>query len=163
MIRNTSCAAWRLLYDTLLAHGITPGTVAFTRTGKPYFEDAPIHFSLSHSRGVCAVSIADVPTGVDVELCRASYPVHLVERSLSDNEKRVFQGDFTGIWCRKEALAKMTGEGITGYPAGLDTETAACVFQEERLTVHNARYVLAAAFESTGIGQQSDGPGASHK
>lgn len=163
MIRNTSCAAWHLLYDTLLAHGITPGTVAFTRTGKPYFEDAPIHFSLSHSRGVCAVSIADVPTGVDVELCRASYPVHLVERSLSDNEKRVFQGDFTGIWCRKEALAKMTGEGITGYPAGLDTETAACVFQEERLTVHNARYVLAAAFERTGIGQQSDGPGASHK
>ena len=28
----------------------------------------------------------------------------------------VYDGDFTRIWCRKEAIGKMTGQGISDFP-----------------------------------------------
>lgn len=120
-VKHASFSAWNLLYDTLFANGLPVENVAFTATGKPYFINSNIHFSLSHSHGLCAVAVADRQVGVDVEIIKSSYPLHLIERSLSENEEPVYDGDFTHLWCRKEAVAKMTGEGITGYPNNIDT------------------------------------------
>jgi len=120
-VKYASCSAWNLLFQTLSENGLPISTVAFTDTGKPYLPDSSIHISLSHSHGLCAVAVADKPVGVDVEVIKKTYPPHLIERSLTDAEKAVYDGDFTHIWCRKEAVAKMTGEGITGYPVNIDT------------------------------------------
>ena len=119
--KHASCSAWNLLYQTLLNNGLPVTTVSFTATGKPYFPDSDMFFSLSHSHDICAVAVADHLVGVDVEMLKDSYNPHLVERSLSENEKVVYDGDFTRIWSRKEAVAKMTGEGLTGYPDNIDT------------------------------------------
>ena len=120
-VKHASCSVWNLLYETLLANDLPVSTISITDTGKPYLLDSSIHISLSHSHGVCAVTVADRPVGVDVEVVKESYNPHVIERSLTDAEKAVYDGDFTRIWCRKEAVAKMTGEGITGYPNNIDT------------------------------------------
>lgn len=120
-VKHTSCSAWGLLYKTLQINNLPTGTVYFNDTGKPCFKDCPIFFSLSHTKGLCAVAVGDRPVGVDIECCRTNYNPHMVDRSLCTAEKRIYDGDFTRIWCRKEALAKMTGEGIMGYPDGIDT------------------------------------------
>lgn len=139
-VKQTSCSAWNLLFQILHEAGIPKLTVAFTDTGKPYFVDSDIHFSLSHSKGVCAVAVSDHPIGVDVEVIKDSYNPHLIERSLNEKEKAAFDGDFTRIWCRKEAVAKMTGEGITRYPNYIDT--TGYMFEERKIEYDGLKYWL---------------------
>ena len=139
-VKNASCSVWNLLYETLLANDLPIGDVTFTDTGKPYFLNANFYFSISHSHGLCAVAVADKPVGVDVEIIKTTYPPHLVERSLTDDEKAIYDGDFTRIWCRKEAVAKMTGEGITGYPVKIDTSTY--TFHEQQIERNGQKYWL---------------------
>lgn len=141
-VKYASCSAWNLFYRSLLENNLPISIVSFTDTGKPYFIDSDIHFSLSHSKGVCAVAVSDQPVGVDVEVIKDSYNPHLIERSLTEQEKDVFDGDFTRIWCRKEAVAKMTGEGITGYPDNIDTTTY--TFHEQQIKWNGKKYWLAA-------------------
>ena len=123
-------------------NGLPIGDVTFTDTGKPYLLDSSIYFSLSHSHGICAVAISDHLVGVDVEIIKTSYPPHLIERSLTDAEKAVYDGDFTHIWCRKEAVAKMTGEGITEYPVTIDTTKYK--FNEQQIEWNGQKYWLVA-------------------
>ena len=141
-VKFDSCSAWSLLYKALRKNNLTISTVAFTENGKPCFTDPSLHFSISHSHGLCAVAVADRPVGVDIEICKKSYKPNLIERSLCDAEKQVFDGDFTRIWCRKEAMAKMTGEGITGYP--FDIDTTKYEFQEKLINYDGKNYWLVA-------------------
>jgi phosphopantetheinyl transferase len=55
-------------------------------------------------------------------------------------EKETFDGDFIRLWCRKEALAKMTGEGIVGYPSDLDTSCRR--FTEQKVSFGGESYWL---------------------
>ncbi|MFF5449520.1 4'-phosphopantetheinyl transferase family protein [Streptomyces sp. NPDC012888] len=85
-----------------------------------------LHFSLSHSGGVCLVGIAHGhPVGVDVQTCATLHePGHvgrrLVTRSLSPEEQtdldRVPAHDrrdaFVQLWALKEAYAKAVGLGL---------------------------------------------------
>jgi len=141
-VKYASCSAWNLLYQTMQENGLPIGDVTFTATGKPYFINSNIHFSLSHSHGLCAVAVADRQVGVDVEIIKSSYPPHLIERSLSENEESVYDGHFTHLWCRKEALAKMTGKGITGYPRNIDTTNY--TFDEKQIEWNDQKYWLVA-------------------
>ena len=141
-VKHASCSAWNLFYETLLANGFPVGDVAFTDTGKPYFPESDVFFSLSHSHDICAVTIADRPVGADVEMIKPSYPLHMIERSLTITEQDSFDGDYTRFWCRKEAVAKMTGEGITGYPVNIDTTRYE--FNERQLEWGKQKYWLVA-------------------
>lgn len=143
-VRHASCSTWGLLYKVLVENGLEYGTVVFEENGKPSFSDHSLFFSLSHSRGVCAVAVSDHPVGVDVELCRDKYSQHLIERSLSENEKRIFDDDFTRLWCRKESIAKMSGKGITGYPNEVDTSDPAYCFKDEKIEYKQQKYWLVA-------------------
>ena len=96
--------------------GKAPGEIVIHRgeNGKPYAEGGC--FSISHSgeRVVCAVSERAV--GVDVEKIRPT-PARVAERYFSDGEKQLLQQDsdaFWRIWTGKEALCKLTGEGLAG-------------------------------------------------
>lgn len=141
-VKHATCSAWNLLHQILLANGLPIGDVAFTVTGKPFIPDSDFHFSLSHSHGICAVAISDHPVGVDVEQIGTIYPPNMIKRSLTDAEKAVFNGDFTRLWCRKEAVAKMTGDGITGYPQNIDTTTF--TFHEQQVEWNEQKYWLVA-------------------
>ena len=149
-VRCVSCSAWVLLYNVLIENGLEYGQVVFDKRGKPSFSDCKIYFSLSHSKGVCAVAVSDQPIGIDVELCRKKYNDHLVERSLSEKEKIAFDGDFTRFWCRKESIAKLTGKGITGYPNDIDSEDKKYHFYEERICLEEKNYWLVAGFYMSG-------------
>ena len=145
--RKSSAAAWALLYRLMAGQGIEPGELFFEEGGKPRFRGDPIWFSISHSGGICAVSVADVPTGVDVEHVRASYRQSLLQRSISPQERSVFDGDFTALWCRKEAISKLTGRGITGWPASIDTLDKRYSFCERSFESGGMEYRLAAVFQ----------------
>lgn len=145
-VRQVSCSAWGLLYRELIRLGLPQGAVRFETGGKPVFIGEDLYFSLSHSREVCAVSIADVPTGVDVELIRTDQRPRLIERSLSETERKAYDGDFTRLWCRKEAIAKLAGTGIAGYPSRINTLDKRWEYEERRIEHNGRAYWLAAVF-----------------
>ena len=120
-VLHASCSAWNLLYRMLTENGLPVGTAAFTKEGKPYFTDADVCFSISHTKGVCAVAVSDRPVGVDIERRGRTYSPRAIEKALTEKEKAAYDGDFTRIWGRKEAAAKMTGDGIKKYPDDLET------------------------------------------
>lgn len=148
-VKQTSCSAWGLLYRMMQENGLAGGTVVFEENGKPRLVDDRFFFSISHSKDVCAAAIADVPVGVDVEVCRSNYNTRMVERSLAEAEKAAFDGDFTRLWCRKEAVAKMTGKGITGYPSYIDTAADGICYEEKKINYQGAFFWLVSAHEST--------------
>jgi 4'-phosphopantetheinyl transferase len=97
--------------------------------GKPAVPGVRLRFNLSHSGDLALVALADeVEVGVDVErLARRSAAV---ERTLSDAERAAltsFPDRHAGrlqLWCRKEAWAKATGEGLGWAPERFDTARA---------------------------------------
>ncbi len=144
--RANSAAAWTLLHKVLAGQGLPVGTVAFGKHGKPFFAEGGVHFSLSHADGVVAVSVSDAPTGVDIERCDRPIRPHLVERCLTEREKQTYDGDFIRLWCRKECIVKLTGDGIYGYPDQIETDDPAIVFAEKTIVFGGETYRLCAAF-----------------
>lgn len=147
--RKASWSAWRLLECALMeAHVPRVPKVAFLDGGKPCFLESDLYFSISHSGNLCAVSLSDCLTGVDVERVRKTYSPALIRRTLSPAEEACFDGDFTRLWCRKESMAKLTGVGLTAYPMYLDTVQARYVFSESELCdLSGNEYRICAAFE----------------
>ncbi len=93
--------------------------------GKPYLVAPPcdLRFSLSHTRGMIAVAVADdVEIGVDVEAPRgAREPMKLAERFFAPPEITALREApdedarrdlFLQFWTLKEAVVKATGEGL---------------------------------------------------
>ncbi|MCR5070210.1 MAG: 4'-phosphopantetheinyl transferase superfamily protein [Prevotella sp.] len=90
--------------------------------GKPYvkppFSDSQIFFNLSHCRNAIACVIGDGEVGIDVE-CTGRYKERLARYCMCDEEMdAILSADepdavFTMLWTKKEALLKLTGEGIT--------------------------------------------------
>jgi 4'-phosphopantetheinyl transferase len=131
--RSTAAAAVaRLVLGSHL--GVAAADLEIDRTcsrcgaahGKPRLRDRPeVHFSVSRSGGwVCVAVLPGSPVGVDVEqisrmdgaeLHRLSADVltaderaDLYLRPLADQARA-----FTTYWCRKEAVLKATGDGLT--------------------------------------------------
>ncbi len=100
---------------------------AYGADGKPALDGAPapVHFNLSHARGVALVAIAfGRRVGVDLAATGGAIPLDKViarffsppERSaveaVPDAERRAL---FARIWVRKEAYLKGRGEGISEW------------------------------------------------
>lgn len=88
--------------------------------GKPYLKNHPeIHFNISHcdKAAICAFSASAI--GADIEASRRITP-SLINKVCSDTEIREInesddkQLTFCRIWTIKEAVAKLSGEGIAG-------------------------------------------------
>lgn len=97
--------------------------------GRPYFPDAPMDFSISHTRGIvaCALSLSesDLPPpriGLDIERLgerTASSMDRIATRFFSSAEYDRFltsrdEISFLQIWTGKEALCKQDGIGLSG-------------------------------------------------
>ncbi len=118
--RRQSLLAYRLLCDGLRRDFAIDAMPRFEigAHGKPYLPDYPqIHFNLSHCREAVACAIATHPVGIDVEGYRMVSDA-VLRYAMSDAEiERIKQSPapertFTALWTQKEALVKLTGEGI---------------------------------------------------
>ena len=93
-----------------------------TPRGKPFFPDSPWHFSVSHTprRVFCVLARENI--AVDAEEADRAINPALAEKILSPGEKAQFceaedkQRCLLQFWVLKEAAAKLSGEGLRGYP-----------------------------------------------
>ena len=95
-----------------------PFEIIYSDKGKPYIKsDEPIGLSISHSGGVVAFLITPFENiGIDIEKIKCSYPLRVPDRYFSESEKSLIKSpsDFFKLWCKKESLVKLTGEGLSG-------------------------------------------------
>jgi len=103
--------------------GETPPPISVTPEGKPYWENSPWYFSISHTNRHAFCALAKVPVGIDAEeLDRPMMLLSLAEKVLSPGEKAQFdraedkRRAFLTFWVLKEAAAKQSGEGLRIYP-----------------------------------------------
>ena len=96
--------------------------IAIVDRGKPYFVDSPWHFSISHTKKRVFCVIHDAPVGIDAEEMDRKIDLRLAEKILSPGEKAQFDTApdkrlaLLKFWVLKEAAAKLSGEGLRGYP-----------------------------------------------
>ncbi len=108
-----------LIYALRKEYGITDSIeFGYLAHGKPVLRNYPnIFFNMSHCREAVAVIVSDRPVGIDVER-RGRYKERLAKRVLSKEEmERVLSAAdpddvFTRYWTIKEAIQKLTGEGV---------------------------------------------------
>ena len=113
----------RLLKDLWQTHigGELPEIAAAER-GKPYFVDSPWHFSISHTKKHAFCALSETPVGMDAEEKDRNINLRLAEKILSPSEKAQFdraedkRAALLKFWVLKEAAAKLSGEGLKGYP-----------------------------------------------
>lgn len=118
---------WELLaelYQKATGEALPP--IHLSDRGKPYFPDSHWHFSISHTHRHAFCALAQCPIGIDAEEQDRRLNPNLAEKVLSDSEKLRFERSedknaaFLRLWVLKEASAKLTGEGLKGYPNHTD-------------------------------------------
>ena len=94
--------------------------------GKPCFENNSLHFSISHTTRHAFCVLSSCPVGIDAEEKDRNINLRLAERILSESERTRFEAAvdprsaLLRLWVLKEAAAKLTGEGLNGYPNHTD-------------------------------------------
>ena len=129
-------------------------TVIREKNGKPRFASLPYHFSITHSRDLCAVALCKENVGLDLEFIDASRNVEALSKRFFSPEEhsKIFESksaarDFFALWVKKEALAKLSGEGLAAICRGQTIDRSVHSFKEYRLTVDGADACLALCFE----------------
>ena len=108
------------------AAGETLPEIAVTDRGKPYFPDSPWHFSISHTKSHAFCVLSDRPVGIDAEELDRNINLALAEKILSPGEKQQYDAAadkrraLLTFWVLKEAAAKLSGQGLRGYPNHTD-------------------------------------------
>ena len=96
--------------------------IAVTDRGKPYFTAGNVHFSISHTADRAFCVLSDRSVGIDAEPTDRNIDLKLAEKILSPSEKQQFDAAankeeaLLTFWVLKEAAAKLSGEGLRGYP-----------------------------------------------
>lgn len=114
----------RKLYRRQTGKSLPP--VLVTPRGKPYFADSPWHFSISHTKHWAFCVLAEENVGIDAEELDRDVKLSLAEKVLSPGEKAQFDAAqdkkraLLTFWVLKEAAAKLSGEGLRGYPNHTD-------------------------------------------
>ena len=116
--------------------------VLTTPRGKPYFEDSPLHFSITHTKNHAFCVLAPHPVGIDAEEKDRQISLRLADKILSPPERCRFdaaadkRAALLRLWVLKEAAAKCSGEGLRGYPAHTDFSP-----EDHRITEIDGCYV----------------------
>ena len=118
--RQLLAAAYRELTGEALP------AISVTDRGKPYFENSPWQFSISHTKGHAFCVLSKGPVGIDAEEMDRPVNLALAGKILSPREKTRFEAArdkrraLLTLWVLKEAAAKLRGEGLRGYPNHTD-------------------------------------------
>lgn len=118
--RATVCGEW--LCKTMLAEqsGLPFEQISLARekNGKPFAQNLPLYFSISHSGAWVACAVSHTPVGIDLESIKKR-DLSVAERICSPEETDFIFAEkekqthrFLKVWTVKEAFVKMTGEGI---------------------------------------------------
>lgn len=100
--------------------------IRVTHRGKPYFADCSWYFSISHSKRHVFCALSRRPIGIDAEEQDRDINLSLAEKILSPAEYARYSDApdkhqaLLRLWVLKEAAAKASGEGLTGYPNHTD-------------------------------------------
>lgn len=96
--------------------GLSPAALRICRTaqGKPFVENAAVHFSISHSGELVLCAVHSAPVGADIEKITLR---DAVMRRVCTAEECAYIGSdavrFTEVWTRKEAFSKLDGRGLS--------------------------------------------------
>ncbi len=119
----------RSLIAGLLIRRVTGGApICYGDHGKPLCDG--VNFSVSHSGQIVAIAVGDCAVGLDVEQIPSQDRLKIADRFYHPNERTYVQNAsdqplaFCEIWTRKEAVLKMTGEGISSDLTAFDTTAA---------------------------------------
>ena len=113
-VKRTQHLAARLLLQEMLP-ALDINRIEYAANGKPYFENANIHFSISHCNGYAACAISEEgPVGIDIELIQDRIkkvaPKFLhnseLEKINTLNEEAQLK-EMSFVWAAKEAMYKM--------------------------------------------------------
>lgn len=116
----------RSLLAGLLIRRVTGGApLRCGEHGKPLCDG--VNFSVSHSGELVAIAVGDCAVGLDVEQIPPEDRLKIADRFYHPAERAYVRGAddppvaFCEIWTRKEAVLKMTGEGIATDLTAFDT------------------------------------------
>lgn len=120
--------AGRLLLARLYAqrYGKPLPPIEIAASGKPYFSGNEAYFSISHTKKNVFCVLSDRPVGLDAEEADRPVKPSLAKHILSERELAQYEQAqdprlaLLTFWVLKEAAAKLTGEGIKGYPNQTD-------------------------------------------
>lgn len=118
--RKTCAAVYLLLCEGLRQeYGITElPKFEYGEHGKPSLVGfSHIHFNMSHCREAALCVVSDRPVGCDIESIR-EYKESLARYTMNDQEMQQILAArrpevvFTRLWTMKEAVLKLSGEGL---------------------------------------------------
>lgn len=141
------------------ARKMLPGrevSVLNRESGVPYFPEAPdVYLSITHSAGHAAALVCDRPVGIDLEWVEER-PESFETCFLTLEERAVLRTgdaravDVTRCWTRKEAVAKLLGEGGRIPFKQINTVEDIIQYSDRKMELHSEvwkGYVISIALE----------------
>lgn len=119
-VRTAGSALVQCTVPELLETLEAPLTFAYRygQGGKPYFENYPYYFNLSHSGNYVACALSEREVGIDLQEHRGAAIERVAKRYFSPAEVSALMQArdraalFFRLWARKEAYGKLSGKGI---------------------------------------------------
>ena len=112
------------LYRSKTGRALPP--VQVTERGKPYLADHSLHFSITHTKNHVFCALSEENIGIDAEELTRTVRPELAYKILSPAELAQYEAAadqnraLLTFWVLKEATAKLSGEGLRGYPNRTD-------------------------------------------
>ena len=147
-------AVWKLLEKALYRSlGLRIEDLSFKKRRDGKWTADGVEFSLSHSKGACAVAVSSRPVGIDIENADDFLARYSDGDKLRSLAKRVSTASelkgaadpeaFLRLWTKKEAIFKLSGRG-SFFPHKIDTAKTPA---ETRLLCLPAAYCVSVAGE----------------
>ncbi len=119
----------------------------YNESGKPYFKNLNLYFSLSHSNGIVALTVSKEEIGLDIELIK-DVKDSLARKIMNDLEYNTYQSlnkeskkiYFFEVWTSKEAYIKKLGTSITLNPSNINIDEEVLL---KKINISNNDYMIA--------------------
>ena len=129
LVREGAC---RYGWERNLPYDFEDIEICRTDSGKPFFVNIPVAFSLSHSGAMWMCLFSENPCGLDVQIVEEDRDWKIISQRRYTGEEQHYvelwgvEG-FYEIWVRKEAFGKCTGRGIfSEMPSMVDENIELC-------------------------------------
>ena len=122
-------SAKRFFAERKLPYDMENVEIRRSEKGKPFFEDTPVEFSISHSGIMWMCLFSEKPCGLDLQEVESGRDWQAISRRYYTAEEQHYvelwgiEG-FYDVWVRKEAFGKCIGQGFfADMPSMVDEET----------------------------------------